>query len=72
MAYTYQIIGMTYSSCEAKVKGNLFTVPDATTVEVTRETNTGTITMDKHIPLSTLQEAIGGKDSKYKISAMNL
>jgi copper chaperone CopZ len=71
MTHTYQITGMTCSGCEAKVKGNLFTVPDVTGVEVSRETNTGTITMDKHIPLSTLQEAIGGKDSKYQISAIH-
>lgn len=71
MTHTYQITGMTCSSCEAKVKGNLFTVPDVTNVEVSKDTNTGTITMDKHIPLLTLQDALGGKESKYQISAIH-
>ena len=44
---------------------------DVTAVEVSKETNTGTITMEKHIPISILQEAIGGKDSRYQISAIH-
>lgn len=71
MTHTYQITGMTCSGCEAKVKTQLFSVPDVTAVEVSRETNSGTITMDKHISLSTLQEALGGSGSKYQISAVN-
>jgi copper chaperone CopZ len=71
MTHTYQITGMTCSGCEAKVKTQLFSVPDVTAVEVSRETNSGTITMDKHISLNTLQEALGGSGSKYQISAVN-
>ncbi|UPT68036.1 MAG: heavy-metal-associated domain-containing protein [Sphingobacteriales bacterium JAD_PAG50586_3] len=71
MTHTYQITGMTCSSCEAKVKGGLLSVPDITSVEVSKDTNTATVSMDKHIPLSTLQDALGGKDSKYQISVKN-
>lgn len=66
MTHTYQISGMTCGSCEAKVKGALLTLPDATNVEMTR--STATITMEKHITLNDLQNAIG-TDGKYKITA---
>jgi copper chaperone CopZ len=66
MTHTYQISGMTCGSCEAKVKSALLTLPDVTNVEVTR--TTATITMDKHISLNDLQNAIG-TDGKYKITA---
>lgn len=69
MTHTYQITGMTCAGCEAKVTSNLLSVPDVTAVEVSKETHSGTITMEKHVPLSTLQQALGGADSKYQISA---
>lgn len=67
MTHTYKITGMTCSSCEAKVKSNLLALPDVKNVEVSKETNTGVITMEKHIALTTLQIALGGNNSKYKI-----
>lgn len=70
MTHTYKITGMTCSSCEAKVKNALFTLPDVTNVEVSKDTNTGTITMDKHISLHNLQIALDGEKSKYQISAI--
>lgn len=70
MTHTYKITGMTCGSCEAKVKNALYTLPNITNVLVSKESNTGTITMDKHISLHNLQIALGGDDSKYKISAM--
>ena len=70
MTHTYQLTGMTCTSCEAKVKSNLMTVSDITSVEVSKEMNTATISMNKHIALSDLQGAIGGKESKYQIDAM--
>jgi cation transport ATPase len=66
MTHTYQITGMTCSSCEAKVKSALLTLPDVTKAEVTR--TTATITMEKHIALSELQKAIAAKGN-YTISA---
>ena len=68
MTLTYQVTGMTCASCEAKVKSALFTLPDVTGVEVSKDNNTAIITMSKHIALSELQNAIG-IESKYKITA---
>ncbi len=67
MTHTYQLTGMTCGGCENKVKSNLLVLPDITSVEVSKDTNSATISMDKHIGLSTLQNALGGKDSKYQI-----
>ena len=68
MTHQYQITGMTCSSCEAKVKSSLLTVENVTNVEVSKDTNSATITMDKHIALSDFQKAL---DNKYQISAVN-
>jgi copper chaperone CopZ len=70
MTHTYQVTGMTCSSCENKVKTSLLWVPEITEVEVSKTDNTATITMDKHVGIGTLQEALGGTSSKYQISAI--
>jgi len=70
MTHTYQLTGMTCSGCEAKVKSQLLALPDITSVEVSKDSNTATLTMENHIPLKTLQEAIGGPNSKYQIAAV--
>lgn len=69
MTHNYNLTGMTCSSCEAKVKGKLLSVPDILSVEVSKDTNTATIEMQKHISLNILQTALGGSDSKYQIAA---
>ncbi|MBT2562376.1 heavy-metal-associated domain-containing protein [Pedobacter sp. ISL-64] len=69
MTHTYQLTGMTCGGCENKVKSNLLVLPDVTSVEVSKVTNSATISMDKHIGLDTLQQALGGSESKYQISA---
>ena len=61
---------MTCGGCEATVKSSLLTLPDVTHVEVSKETNTVSISMEKHVPLSEFQKALGGRDSKYKIAAL--
>jgi cation transport ATPase len=68
MTHKYQLTGMTCSSCEAKVKSALLMVENVTKVEVSKEDNSATITMDKHIALSDFQKAL---DSKYQISAIS-
>ena len=68
MIHKYQVTGMTCSSCESKVKASLLIVENVTTVEVSKEENSATITMDKHIALADLQKAL---DPKYKISALH-
>lgn len=68
MTHQYQITGMTCSSCEAKVKSALLTIENVTSVEVSKDTNSATITMNKHIALSDFQKVL---DNKYQISAVN-
>ncbi len=67
MTHTYKVTGMTCSSCEAKIKSSLLLLPHVTEVEVSKEDQSATITMEKHIPLLVLQNAL---DKKYSISAM--
>jgi copper chaperone CopZ len=67
MTHTYKVTGMTCSSCEAKVKSGLLMLPNVTEVEVSKEKQSATITMDKHIALSTFQNTL---DKKYSISAI--
>ena len=57
---------MTCGGCEARVKANLLMVPHITSVEVSKENQSATITMDRHVGLPTLQQSL---DEKYKISA---
>lgn len=66
MTHTYKVTGMTCGSCEAKVKSSLLMLPNVTEVEVSKEKQSATITMDKHIALSTFQNAL---DKKYSIKA---
>lgn len=68
MTHTYQVTGMTCGSCEAKVKSALLMVENVSNVEVSKENNTATITMEKHIPLSEFQKNLS---EKYRISAVN-
>ncbi|MBS3921989.1 MAG: cation transporter [Nitrosarchaeum sp.] len=67
MTHTYKITGMTCSSCEAKVKSSLLMLPHVTEVEVSKENQSATITMDMHIALSTFQNAL---EKRYSISAI--
>ncbi len=70
MTHTYQLTGMTCGNCEASVKTKLLSLPDVTAVEVSKDTKTATITMEKHIALSELQKSLGGSEGKYQISAL--
>lgn len=71
MVHQYQITGMTCKSCESKVKTKLLSVPSITSVDVSKETNTATITMTKHIKITELQNALNGNEDKYHISEMD-
>lgn len=66
MVHQYQITGMTCGNCVAKVKSALLMVPYVSEVEVSKESGSATITMEKHIALNTLQNAL---DAKYQIAA---
>jgi copper chaperone CopZ len=67
MTHTYQLTGMTCGSCEAKVKSALLMVANVTDVVVSKNENTATITMDKHIALSDFQKVL---DIKYQIAPL--
>lgn len=67
MTHTYKLTGMTCESCETKVKSALIMIENVTDIQVSKDENKVTITMDKHIALSELQRALG---PKYTISAM--
>ena len=71
MTHTYKLTGMTCGSCEAKVKSALLMVENVTNVEVSKDENSATITMDKHIALQDFQKALNKKASKYQIWAIN-
>ena len=53
---------MTCTSCEAKVKSLLESVENVTNVEVSKEYDSVTISMDRHINLSNFQKVL---DAKY-------
>ena len=66
MVHTYQITGMTCTSCEEKVKSALLKMEHVTAVVISLEDNSATITMDKHISMPELQNAL---ENKYQLSA---
>lgn len=68
MTHDYVVTGMTCSSCENKVQSSLLLLPDVIAVDVSKDINSATITMDRHIDLTDLQKALGGNESKYQIS----
>ncbi len=65
MTHQYNLSGLTCSGCVAKVKSELLKLPDIVSADVTQEK--AVISMEKHIPLSRLQDAIS-TGGKYKIS----
>ncbi|MES2777667.1 MAG: cation transporter [Bacteroidota bacterium] len=67
MTHTYKLTGMTCGGCEAGVKSSLLKLPNITAVEVSKENQSATITMDKLIPLAALQNAL---EKKYAITAL--
>ncbi len=66
MTHTYHISGMTCSSCEAKVKSALLKVEGVTNAEVSKDNESAIVSMDYHIGINALQNAL---DSKYTITA---
>ena len=68
MTHTYQITGMTCSSCEEKVKKALEAEDNITNAIVSKDNGTAIVTMTKHISLANLQNAL---DNKYQISEIH-
>jgi len=67
MTHTYNITGMTCGNCVAKAKSQLLMLGDVTDAEVQLSAPQATITMQKHIPVSVLQNALS-KAGHYTIT----
>lgn len=70
MTHSYQVDGMTCSSCEGLVKNSLLSVPHILSVDVSLDTKTASIQMERHVPLETLQQALSGS-GRYRIHAIS-
>ena len=58
MTHTYNITGMTCNGCVAKTKKELLKLGDVTEAEVKLTAPQATITMQKHIPVTVLQNTL--------------
>jgi copper chaperone CopZ len=67
MTHTYRITGMTCTGCLAKVQGLLTKVPGVKQVDISLAEDTANITMERHIPTETLQQALADYP-KYQLS----
>ncbi len=67
MTHTYRVTGMTCSGCEGKVKSILEAMPNILSAEVSKDTSSAVITMQKHISADEMQNALGGTTSRYQI-----
>jgi copper chaperone CopZ len=67
MTHTYNITGMTCGNCVAKVKSGILMLGDVTGADVKLTAPQATITMQKHIPTSVLQNALN-KAGNYTIT----
>src|SRR5687768_5255185 len=68
MTHTYNITNMTCGSCISKVKSELLKLGDVTSADVQLQAPQATITMQKHIPTSVLQDGISKAGEKYQIT----
>src|SRR2546430_16571742 len=66
MTHTYQIKGITCEVCVANVKSELLKLGDVENANIQLAAPQATITMQKHIPLQTLQQAVA-KAGNYMI-----
>ncbi|MEJ0102103.1 MAG: MauE/DoxX family redox-associated membrane protein [Bacteroidota bacterium] len=66
MTHTYSITGMTCSSCVAKVKNELLKMGDIESAHLQLQSPQAVITMNKHIPVTSLQLTIS-KAGTYNI-----
>ncbi len=67
MTHQYQIEGMTCGGCVARVKSELLKLGDILSADVQLQAPQATITMNRHINTTTLQEAVS-KAGHYTIS----
>lgn len=70
MTLQYQVTGMTCAKCESKVKSALLALPFVSEVSVSKEMESATITMDKHLAFKEIESAVSAAGN-YKISESN-
>jgi copper chaperone CopZ len=70
MTHTYNITGMTCGNCVAKAKSQLLMLGDITEANVQLTAPQATITMQKHIPVTALQDALS-KAGNYTITEVD-
>jgi len=66
MTHSYTVSGITCEGCVAKVKSKLLMHPDVTAADVRLEGQKAIVTMNRHLTVDELQDAIG-RDTKYSI-----
>lgn len=71
MTHQYNLSGASCSGCENTVKERLSKIPEITNVEFSADHKQVSISMSKHIETDVLQNALGGKESKYQISVFD-
>lgn len=71
MTHKYNLSGASCSGCENTIKERLSKIPEITNVEFSANRNQISISMSKHIEIDDLQNALGGKESKYQISVFD-
>lgn len=70
MTHQYNVSGITCGGCVTNVKKALESVPGVTNVEVKRDAPQVTITMEKHIDTTILQQALK-QYGNYQISGLH-
>jgi len=68
MTQTFKVTGMSCGHCEAQVKNALLTQADISTVEVSKDTQSATITSDKPIELESLKSTFEEFEGAFEIS----
>lgn len=58
MTHTFEVKGMTCEACEYKIQHLFSEIEGVKSVMVDRTTNSATVEMEKHIPLSNFQEVV--------------
>lgn len=69
MTQTYTVTGMTCGSCELAVKNALLSLPHVKSAEVSKTAQQAKLELEKTIPVSELQQALG--PNKYKITPLH-
>ncbi len=72
MKHTYQIQGMTCDGCRSHVEATLSKIEGVETVSVNLQKGEAEIHMQKHLPTSTLQEALPSKYTITQKEAINV